>query len=80
MTMPRLTKLQGQYVAFIHYYTKVNGRPPAEYDLQLHFGTTPPTVHDMILRLEKLGAIAREPWTARSIRVLVPVEDLPRLD
>jgi len=30
----RFTKLQGQYLAFIAAYTKVNGRPPAEVDVQ----------------------------------------------
>ena len=78
--MRRLTKLQAQYIAFIHYYTRMNGRPPAEGDLQCYFGTTAPTVYDMILRLEKCGAIQREPWTARSIRVLVPAEEIPPLD
>lgn len=78
--MLRLTKLQKQYIAFIHYYTRLNGRPPAEGDVQRYFGTTAPSVHDMILRLEKCGAIEREPWTARSIRVLVPVDDIPPLE
>ena len=27
------TSRQGQYLAFIYHYTKVNGRPPAEADL-----------------------------------------------
>ena len=76
----KLTKLQGQYVAFIFYYTKLNGRPPAERALEYYFRTTPPAVHDMILRLEKCGAIRREPWTARSLRVLVPPDEIPRLD
>ena len=30
----RLHRKQGQYLAFIHYYTKVNGKPPAEADMQ----------------------------------------------
>jgi hypothetical protein len=34
----------------------------------------------MILRLERLSAIAREPGVARSIRVLLPVDEIPRLD
>lgn len=78
--MPRLTRLQGQYIAFIYNYTRMNGRPPAESDLQAYFRTTAPTIHDMILRLELHGAIAREPWTARSIRVLLPPEEIPRLE
>ena len=30
---PRFTPKQGQYLAFIHAYTQVHGRPPAEADL-----------------------------------------------
>ncbi len=33
----------------------------------------------MVLMLEKRGLIERVPGKARSIRVLVPVEDLPEL-
>jgi repressor LexA len=33
----RLTEKQGQYLAFIYYYTKANGRPPAEADMQQYF-------------------------------------------
>jgi hypothetical protein len=28
------TEKQGQYLAFIYYYTKINGQPPAEADMQ----------------------------------------------
>jgi hypothetical protein len=34
----------------------------------------------MILTLEARGLISRVPWTARSIQVLVPKEELPELD
>jgi Mn-dependent DtxR family transcriptional regulator len=74
------TQLQGQYLAFIAAYTKVNGRPPAEADLQQYFGVTPPSVHSMILTLEKRGLIARTPGQSRSIQVLVPRDQLPPLD
>ena len=73
------TSKQGQYLAFIHSYTKVNRRPPAERDLQCFFGTTPPTVHNMIVKLHEKGFINREPGKARTIRVLVSEEDLPAL-
>ena len=36
------TKLQGQYLALIAAYTKVNGRPPAEADLARYFKVSPP--------------------------------------
>jgi DNA-binding MarR family transcriptional regulator len=78
--MPEYTEKQGQYLAFIYYYTEVNGRPPAETDMQRHFGTTPPTVHQMILTLERKGLISREPGKARSITVLLTPDQLPYLE
>ncbi|TQF08580.1 helix-turn-helix domain-containing protein, partial [Myxococcus llanfairpwllgwyngyllgogerychwyrndrobwllllantysiliogogogochensis] len=60
------TDLQGQYLAFIHAYTKLNRRPPAEADMQRYFGTTPPTVHRMVLELERRGLIRRSAGQARS--------------
>ena len=77
---PTYTTKQGQYLAFIHYYAKINGQPPAERDMQFYFGTTPPAVHDMILRLVQRGLIERTPGKARSLRVLISPEDLPRLE
>lgn len=74
------TPLQGQYLSFIYFYTKLNGRPPAEADMQAYFKATPPSVHDMVLRLEARGLIARVPGQARSIRLLLPVGELPELE
>ncbi|MGH2403269.1 MAG: LexA family protein [bacterium] len=74
------TKLQGQYLAFIAAYTKVHRRPPAEADLQEYFRVTPPSVHRMILTLERQGWIARTPGRARAIEVLVPRDELPELE
>jgi DNA-binding MarR family transcriptional regulator len=74
------TPKQGQYLAFIYHYTKINRRPPAEADIQRYFGVTPPTVHQMVLRLEEKDLITRVPGQARSIQVLVPPEKLPLLD
>jgi DNA-binding MarR family transcriptional regulator len=76
---PSFTPKQGQYLAFIDAYTRVNRRPPAEADIQRHFGVTPPSVHQMILTLERAGFIRRRPGVARSIEILVPPEDLPIL-
>src|SRR3954466_1006274 len=52
---------------FIDAYTRVHGRPPAETDMQRHFGVSPPSVH------------RRQPGVARSIEVLLAPEDLPVL-
>ena len=75
----RYTEKQGQYLAFIDSYMTMYGRAPAETDLQRFFGTTPPTIHQMILRLEEKGFISRVPGQARSIKLLIDPEKLPRL-
>jgi DNA-binding MarR family transcriptional regulator len=79
LTQPNFTPKQGQYLAFIHAYTCVIGRPPAEADMQRFFGVTPPTVHQMVLALERAGLIQRTPGAARSIKLLLPPESLPVL-
>ncbi|MDU6746569.1 MAG: hypothetical protein E6447_02370 [Bradyrhizobium sp.] len=55
---PRFTAKQGQYLAFIDAYIRVNRLPPAERDIQRFFGVTPPTVHQMILTLERAEFIS----------------------
>ncbi len=76
---PSYTATQGQYLAFIYAYTCVLGRPPAEADLQRFFRVTPPSVHQMILTLERVGFIRRHAGLARSIELLIPPEQLPVL-
>jgi len=76
---PRFTAKQGQYLAFIHSYTLLHRRPPAEADMQSYFGVTPPTVHRMVIELHRRGLILRQPRQARSITLLVPVDALPPL-
>ncbi|MGF1469007.1 MAG: LexA family protein [Sandaracinaceae bacterium] len=78
--MPELTAKQGQYLAFIHLYTKLHRQPPSERDMQDYFRVTPPTVHSMVKTLERNGLIRRQPRRARTIEVLVPAEQLPDLD
>jgi DNA-binding MarR family transcriptional regulator len=74
------TPRQGQYLAFIHAYTLVNGRPPAEADMMRFFRVTPPTAHQMVLALEQAGLISRQPGVARSIAVLLDRAALPGLE
>lgn len=73
------TEKQGQYLSFIYYYTKINRRPPAQADMQRYFCVSPPTVHQMILKLEKKGLISKTSGQARAISVLLPPEELPPL-
>jgi Mn-dependent DtxR family transcriptional regulator len=76
----RYTRKQGQYLAFISYYTLLNRCAPAEADMERYFRVSPPSVHQMVLMLERRGLIERTPWQARSIRVLVPRDELPELE
>src|SRR3984893_11741473 len=76
---PLFTAKQGQYLAFIYNYTNVPRRAPAELDLERYFQVSPPSVHEMIKTLERNGLIERTPGQARSIRLCVQPESLPRL-
>jgi Mn-dependent DtxR family transcriptional regulator len=73
------TLTQGQYLAFIHLYTRLHRRPPAETDMQEYFRVSPPSVHQMVMTLERAGLIRRQPRTPRSIKVLVDPKLLPEL-
>jgi hypothetical protein len=73
-----LTPTQGRYLAFIHRYQQKNyGRSPAESDIQRHMLVSGPSVHQMIVSLERKGLIVRTPGQARSIQLLVPPDSLP---
>src|SRR6201981_1116812 len=73
------TPKQGQYLAFIHLYTRLHRQPPAETDMQQYFRVSPPSVHQMVLTLERQGFIRRQPRTPRSIELLVDPKQLPQL-
>ena len=74
------TKKQGQYLAFIYYYMKLNGCAPAEADIQRYFRVSGPSVHQMIVTLERRGFITRVPGQARSIRLRLSRQQLPDID
>jgi DNA-binding MarR family transcriptional regulator len=76
----RFTQKQGQYLAFIYVYARMCRQAPAEADMQRHFRVSPPSVHQMVLGLERDGLIRRQQGVARSIDILVPPQDLPILD
>jgi Mn-dependent DtxR family transcriptional regulator len=75
----RFTEKQGQYLAFIYTYSHMFRRPPAEADMQRHFRVSPPSVHQMIISLERAGLIRRQSGVARTIELLVAPENLPIL-
>lgn len=73
------TEKQGQYLAFIHTYTAIHGYPPAENDMQRYFKVTAPSVHQMVVMLERRGLISRVPRQPRTIKVLLDPADIPVL-
>ena len=77
---PSFTAKQGQYLAFIYNYTKIHRQAPSEADLERHFQVSPPSVHNMVRTLERNCLIEKVPGRARSIRLLVAPEHLPRLE
>jgi len=80
VTVPKFTQRQGQYLAFIYYFTKLHGQPPAEADMQRFFKVSPPSVHAMIVALEKRGLVSRTPGRARSVTLRVSRAQLPELE
>ncbi len=74
---PVFTARQGEYLTFIHRYTQKFGVAPSFEEISAHFGTTPPSVNNMIKTLCARGLLSRLPGVARSLRVLVPVSLLP---
>jgi len=75
----KYTPRQGEYLAFIYYYTKIHGCAPSEADMERYFRVSWSSVHQMILTMEERGLIMRTPGEARSIRVLLLREELPDL-
>jgi DNA-binding MarR family transcriptional regulator len=73
------TPRQGQYLAFIHAYRRLHGRAPAEADIQRFFRVSPPSVHQMLLTLERAGLISRQPGVARSIALTIDPQRPPEL-
>jgi Mn-dependent DtxR family transcriptional regulator len=47
--------------------------------MQRYFQVSPPSVHQMVLTLEKKGLIKRIPGQARSLSLLVTRDELPDL-
>jgi hypothetical protein len=74
---PAFTARQGEYLTFIHRYTEKFGVAPSFEDIGRHFGTTPPSVNNMIKTLCARGLLSKLPGVARSMRVLVPASQLP---
>jgi Mn-dependent DtxR family transcriptional regulator len=73
------TEKEGQYLALILYYTKINGLAPAQADFLRYFNVSAPTVHQTILQLERKKLISTVPNTPRSLIVSLPKHLIPDL-
>ena len=78
--MPAYTHRQGQFLAFIYWYTKLHRQGPGELDMVKFFRVTPPSAHGMVVKLEELGLVTRQTGVARSIRVAISEEEIPKLE
>lgn len=77
--MADFTPTQGRYLSFIHTYINRHGCPPAESEIAAAMCVSPPSVNQMVKTLEKKGLILRQPGVPRSIRLLVPDDEIPLL-
>jgi DNA-binding MarR family transcriptional regulator len=80
MATTSFTEKQGQHLAFIYMYTKVNRRPPAVTDIARFFEVTPPSAQRMVDTLVKKGLLDRTRGAARSLKVLLKRAELPELN
>ena len=75
--MATFTPTQGRYLAFIHAYTDLHGYPPAEAEVSAAMCVSGPSVNLMVKTLERKGLISRVPGQPRSVRVIVPEDEIP---
>lgn len=47
--------------------------------MQAYFQVTPPSVHSMVVELERRGLLGRVPRQARSFELQIAADQLPRL-
>ena len=74
------TPTQGQYLAYLFLYHKLHRESPSEAEVARYFRVSPPSAHQMIVTLEEKGLIVREPGVPRSVRVILPKDQIPELE
>lgn len=73
------TPKQGQYLAFIYGYTKLNRVAPAEADFVRYFEVSAPSVHQMIKKLPRRGGSAERRARAAPSACACPASNCPTL-
>jgi repressor LexA len=69
------TEKQLRIMEFIHQFREARGISPTLEEIAENFGVTKITIYEHINQLERKGALKREKFRARSIELLVPVEN-----
>ena len=69
------TEKQLRIIEFIQQFRQERGISPTLEEIADNFGVTKITIYEHINQLERKGALKREKFRARSIELLVPVED-----
>ncbi len=69
------TEKQLRIMQFIQQFRKERGISPTLEEIADNFGVTKITIYEHINQLERKGALRREKFRARSIELLVPVEE-----
>ena len=83
---PTFTDLQGQYLAFIYAYLKINRRPPAEADMQrfadfaLSLVLPPNPVRPLDNQLTPDAALGRASYLTQAVDGALTCEQCHRLD
>ena len=73
------TAKQGQYLAFIYYYTKIHRQSPAETDIQRYFQVATDHPSDDT-KLGEVGTDRKNPWTGPLAQTAVAPRAVARLD
>jgi repressor LexA len=69
------TEKQLRIMEFIQQFRSERGISPTLEEIAKNFGVTKITIYEHINQLERKGAIKREKFRARSIEIVVPVEE-----
>ena len=69
------TEKQLRILEFIKQFRDERGISPTLEEIAENFGVTKITIYEHINQLERKGALKREKFRARSIELLVPVEE-----
>lgn len=76
----RLSRSQGQLVAYVCWYTKVHRVPPSENESAEFLGVRGPSAHRTIVLLDARGVLSRRPGEPRTLKVLLPRDEIPDLE